>query len=169
MNNPFEEFEADLSAAKAGVWTTMGELRFRIRSADCDDALKVIKGQLKRQAHIRRANENMLPTETVNKNDAELAPVLVTDWDVPPPKWWTGQVVDMPPAKEGEPPQKRIPFSRDNAKALLSEPRIVLLARRINQFAYDQQNFNAAEIAALEGNSLPVSAGTSEKVSMPTG
>lgn len=152
----YELFETDPAAEKEGVRLEIGRSWFRIRSADSAAYQSVRTRQIVSQQKIATAGRGVLPDGIVQQNQVELACAACTDWgDVPHP--------------DPEERQRGVifAFSPQNAKRLFGDPRMRKLRDWVLMQAQSFDNFKAASVEALEGNSATASDGSSSEAPPP--
>lgn len=156
MPDIYELFQTDPQAEKEGVKVNIGKSWFRIRSADSAAYQAVRTRQIIAQQKIATAGRGVLPDGIVQQNQVELACVACTDWgDVPHPE---------PKARQSG---VVFHFSPQNAKLLFADPRMRKLRDWVLMQAQNFDNFKAASVEALEGNSATASDGSSSEAPPP--
>ena len=150
MTNLYEVFARDVNAATEGRWIEIAGTKWRIRSMDSPEVIRVIQQQAKRQSRLLTANGGTLPPEIMDANDVERTAACVTGWE---------GVTD----RAGKP----LAFTPENVRALLGDPEMIQLRREIADGATEHEFFRKAAIKAIEGNSSNASSGTSVPASTP--
>lgn len=129
-------FGTDQRAEQDGAWMPVGEgIRFRVRSQQSAIAREHSRRALKKNRGLYQAGE--IPSlEQQDEMDADLAVVLVAGWE--------GVEDDA-----GNP----LPCTAETVREAVTE--YPHLRRRILTFSAEMENYRAAEVKAIAGNSAP--------------